>query len=296
MTKKISFFDTYSKQEVEDLFEQTYQDLVSGITPNRKEKKAIFLDGLPGSGKSSLSRAYQKEHPEFVYLSIDDLMGKSPDFEPVTPQLNDKYIDDKYANFDDLIDFAAFASRHIIQRTKEDGHSIIIDGICGQTMRTNNVEFSRAGYDTKSIILTMPKRMLDLNVLSRFILSKTDYKPKTLIMSNLRRPKKSINAIVDNAKCFELWGSKLEITNPFNNTCLYSTEHHKDMKKPEQIFTHELTRRLNPAEQEEMKIRQDYLSKKVRAMNCAESQKRFYLYAIRGCDTPYMNHNLTQNI
>ncbi len=296
MTKKISFFDTYSRQEVEDLFEQTYQDLISGITANRKEKKAIFLEGLPGSGKSSLSRAYQKEHPEFIYLSIDDLMGKSPDFEPVIPKLNDKYIDDKYANFDDLVDFAIFASRHIITRAKEDGHSIIVDGISGQTMRTNNVDFNRSGYNTKSIILTMPKRMLDINILSRFILSQTDYKPQTLIMSNLRRPKKSIDKIVDNARCFELWGSKLEVINPFNKACLYNTEQHKDMKKPEQVFMHELSRGLNSDEQKEIRIRQNYLRKKVQNMDCEDSQKRFYLYAINGCDSPYVNHSFTKNI
>lgn len=296
MNKKISFFDTYSKQEVENLFEQTYQDLACQVTIKNPEKKAIFLSGLTGVGKSSFARAYQKEHPEFIYLSVDDLMGKSPDYEDTSSKLNDKYTGEQYANFDDLVDFAVYASRHIIKRAKEDNHSIIIDGICGQTMRTHNIDFNKSGYKTNAIILATPKRMLDINIISRFILSKTDYKPQTLIMNNLRRPHKSISAVIDDAKFFELWGSKLQVINPLNNSCLYKTEKDKGLKKPEQEFVREFTRQLNSGEQQEMKIRQKYLKQKVQNMNCEDSQKRFYLYVISGCNSPYINHQLTQNM
>lgn len=73
---------------------------------------AIWITGLPGSGKSTVTDAFKKAHPEFIVLRMDELR------KVVTPEPT-------YSDFEREIVYRALV--YLAKTLTELGHDVIID-------------------------------------------------------------------------------------------------------------------------------------------------------------------------
>ncbi len=277
---KTSFFDEWDRKDVIALFETLYQEQAASVKTSNSPQ-VIFMEGLSGSGKSSYARAYQKEHSEFMYFSIDDLIGRSPDFEGYTPKMNDKLKD--VVLLQDLFDFSIYSFLHIQQRAMSERKNIIIDGLGGLRLRQAVKSFKNAGWQVQAVALSAPKRIMDINILSRSLNNKA---PNTLIMTNLRKNKKTIDNTLFSLSQFENWGATLQIIDNFSGKKLYDSQY-KTHKLPQDIFLQEFSRSLTTEEKKEICVRRDFLIKKLSVFPKEEIQTKLYKNALENSLAQY---------
>lgn len=286
MEYKPSVFDLWSREEFDACFEKIYQEYSAGVTADGQKPKVLFVSGFSGAGKSSFAGAYHQEHPNFLRLSVDDIVARSPDYEPKVISLNQEYTDEEVMyEFGDLLNFAGMGASYITSRARQKGINVILDGFAGNALARQIELFDYAGYEMSAAIICSPKRLNDVNIISRSIISQTECGPQTLQMNRTYIPHDLVNKKMQECAAMEKAGVRLQIINPADKRILYDTENGKG--NPSAVFCQEFYRDLTNDERKELKVRQNFLRRKINSMNCSEGSKRFYQYAVNSCSLPY---------
>ena len=277
---ELSFWDTWSRQEINALFEKLYQKSAANIPTAKNTPQAVFLDGLKGVGKSSFARAFLKDNPDFILLSVDNLLKDSPDYQPQNLRLNDKYAPDNLY-FADLMDFGVYASRHIVFRAMQERKNILTDGLSGNLLHDAVQTLKSGGYEVRGKVLAAPKRLLDLNILTRLIAAHETF-PETMIATNLRQSRFAVDTVLRNFETFSRYDVPVQMLSAGGKKIL--SEKNVSAKEFEQEFY----RPLSSEENQELVQRQKFLKQKISLLPLTEKQKRFYIHAVNACAQPFL--------
>lgn len=294
--KKIIELTKLDEEEKERIFDRIYKDLTAGKTKNPAARRLKLLTGLPGSGKSSVARRMMAEDDSLVNVSVDDFYQYHPhmyelhQMQPV--RLNDRhgscYSDNMY-----LYDFVEEAFFEVTDRLKKDGYGIIIDGLLNEEMIDFVKETQAQGYQADVTILVAPKRILDCNVVERY-LDRRDLINRAALgkvvldknqqvqhpMAELRKSAAELVAFRRDLKNVEAQGLALTVHNALSGRTLYRSG---DARKADEAYFAEFGRDLTPQERVSLKVRQRNLEKRLASAPSSRYEKAI----VSSLDTPY---------
>ena len=271
--KKIIELTKLDEEEKERIFDRIYKDLTAGKTKNSAARRLKLLTGLPGSGKSSVARRMMAEDDSLVNVSV---------------RHGSCYSDNMY-----LYDFVEEAFFEVTDRLKKEGYGIIIDGLLNEEMIDFVKETQAQGYQADVTVLVAPKRILDCNVVERY-LDRRDLINRAALgkvvldknqqvqhpMAELRKSAAELVAFRRDLKNVEAQGLALTVHNALSGRTLYRSG---DARKADEAYFAEFGRDLTPQERVSLKVRQRNLEKRLASAPSSRYEKAI----VSSLDTPY---------
>lgn len=248
-------------------------------------KQAIFMFGMPGAGKSHYIEALKKQNPSMLKLSIDEIFMRSPHFDKVVNSQRFNRHEDAFTD-NDFMDFGGDVMGYAIERLKKEPYDLVIDGIGGNMLMKIHNYLHNNAYDTKIIIASVPKRIMDMNMLTRFIGSRKGEEKH--FSFNLMRSQSIVESYARYINLLERNGLNLQIVNPISQKVLYPKK--AKAGKAASAFLREFSRPLNKRETQELQRRYELLLPAVdRVEN--EIERRQLRNALNCCLRPFIAPN-----
>lgn len=302
--KKIIELTKLDEEEKERIFDQIYKDLTAGKTKDSETRRLKLLTGLPGSGKSSVARQMMAADNSLVNVSVDDFYQYHPhmyelhQMQPV--RLNDRhgscYSDNMY-----LYDFVEEAFFAVTDRLQKDGYGIIIDGLLNEEMIDFVKETEAQGYQVDVSVLVAPKRILDCNVIERYLdrrdlinqaaLGKVVLDKNRQVqhpMAELRKSAAELVAFRHDLQNVEARGLSLTVQNALSGQTLYRSG---DARKVDEAYFAEFGRDLTPQERVKLKIRQRNLARRLAEGTSSQYEKSI----VSSLDKPYQMPDIREH-
>ena len=259
-------------------------EIVAEKTSEKKpaeEKRALFSYGMPGSGKTRLLETLSRADTSVVYLSIDEIFRRSPHFaEVVRPQRFNRHDDP----FSDRC-FLAFGGDVMgcaVERLRQMPYSVSIDGLGGPMLAQMYKYFGKSGYRNQILITAVPKRIMDMNMLTRFIGARTGRDEH--FSFTLQRSKKMVEYYAAFVGHLQRTGFNLQIVNPGSKKILYESNLGKN--DAAKIFLREFSRPLTKSENAELRHRRELLLPRVESID-NPFERRQLRNALAGCLRPF---------
>lgn len=178
-------------------------------------------------------------------------------------------------------------------RLKKDGYGIIIDGLLNEEMIDFVKETQAQGYQADVTVLVAPKRILDCNVVERY-LDRRDLINRAALgkvvldknrqvqhpMAELRKSAAELVAFRRDLKNVEAQGLALTVHNALSGQTLYRSG---DARKADEAYFAEFGRDLTPQERVSLKVRQRNLEKRLTSAPSSRYEKAI----VSSLDTPY---------
>ena len=136
------------------------------------ERRAVFSYGMPGSGKSRLIEGLGRKDVSLAVLSIDEIFQRSPHFADIVRPPRFNRHDDPFSDRA-FMEFGGDVMGYAIERLKEMPYSVAVDGLGGQMLPQMYKYLEKSGYRTRIVVAAVPKRIMDMNMLTRFIAVRT---------------------------------------------------------------------------------------------------------------------------
>lgn len=192
-----------------------------------------------------------------------------------------------------LYDFVEEAFFEVTDRLKKDGYGIIIDGLLNEEMIDFVKETQAQGYQADVTVLVAPKRILDCNVVERY-LDRRDLINRAALgkvvldknrqvqhpMAELRKSAAELVAFRRDLKNVEAQGLALTVHNALSGQTLYRSG---DARKADEAYFAEFGRDLTPQERVSLKVRQRNLEKRLTSAPSSRYEKAI----VSSLDTPY---------
>ena len=217
--KKLKELTQIDDEEKTQIFEQIFSDLTRGKTPNPEGKRLELLTGLPGSGKSFLAKEMMEEDKSLVNVSGDDFYQYHPNmrelYEMQPVKLNNRHGSCFSDNFY-LYDFVDEAFLYVTDKLKQDNYGMVIDGLLNEPMLDFVQDCQKEGYQAKVTALVSPKRIIDANIINRYLDREEEMQGVVMNKTLLDRNKKIQHPMAELRKSVE------ELTE--FKTCLDSLE------------------------------------------------------------------------
>ncbi len=215
-------------------------------------KRAIFMFGMPGAGKSHYIEELKKQNPSMLKLSVDEIFMRCPHFDKIVKPQRFNHHEDAFTD-NDFIEFGGDVIGYAIERLKKEPYDLVIDGMGGNMLMKMCNYLHNNAYDTQVVIAAVPKRIMDMNMLTRFIGTR---KGKEKHFSfNLMRSQSIVESYARNINLLERNGFNLQIVNPISKKVLYP----KKTVKAANAFLHEFSRPLSKRETQELQRRYELL-------------------------------------
>ena len=178
--KEIFRLSYLSENKKAKIFTQIIKDLINNnpsAKPTESPQMTVIM-GFPGSGKSSYAA---KQSKDAIRLGKDDMLAYHPNLfklnELAPVKLNSKDLDAYDAaqttNADgereSLVEnFADEAFWVALDFCQNQGYNVIVDGLPSEEMLDIAEEAKEQGYKVDFVVPVMPKRLLEVNIASRF--------------------------------------------------------------------------------------------------------------------------------
>lgn len=161
----------WGPEEADRLAAEIVAEKTSGKMPSA-ERRAVFTYGMPGSGKSRLIEDLSRKDVSLAVLSIDEIFQCSPHFADIVRPPRFNRHDDPFSDRA-FMAFGGDVMGYAIERLKETPYSVAVDGLGGQMLPQMYKYLEKSGYRTRIIVAAVPKRIMDMNMLTRFIAVRT---------------------------------------------------------------------------------------------------------------------------
>ena len=161
----------WGPEEADRLAGEIVAEKTSGKMP-AAERRAVFSYGMPGSGKSRLIEGLGRKDVSLAVLSIDEIFQRSPHFADIVRPPRFNRHDDPFSDRA-FMEFGGDVMGYAIERLKEMPYSVAVDGLGGQMLPQMYKYLEKSGYRTRIVVAAVPKRIMDMNMLTRFIAVRT---------------------------------------------------------------------------------------------------------------------------
>jgi len=110
------------------------------------------------------------------------------------------------------MEFGGDVMGYAIERLKEMPYSVAVDGLGGQMLPQMYKYLEKSGYRTRIVVAAVPKRIMDMNMLTRFIAVRTG--GDRHFSFALERSKKMVEYYASYVDSLQKLGFELQIVNP----------------------------------------------------------------------------------
>lgn len=280
--KDDAYWLDWTPENADELAATIIAEEKEGKCPSTK-KQAIFVFGMPGAGKSHYINELKKQNPSLLKLSIDEIFMRCPHFDKVVKPQRFNHHEDAFTD-NDFMDFGGDVMGYAIERLKKEPYDLVIDGMGGNMLMKMCNYLHKNAYDTKIVIAAVPKRIMDMNMLTRFIGARKGEEKH--FSFNLMRLQKIVESYASYINFLERNGFNLQIVNPTSQKVLYP----KKTGKAASAFLHEFSRPLSKRETQELQRRYELLLPSVdRVEN--EIERRQLRNALNCCLRPFIAPN-----
>ena len=200
----------WGPEEADRLAGEIVAEKTSGKMP-AAERRAVFSYGMPGSGKSRLIEGLGRKDVSLAVLSIDEIFQRSPHFADIVRPPRFNRHDDPFSDRA-FMEFGGDVMGYAIERLKEMPYSVAVDGLGGQMLPQMYKYLEKSGYRTRIVVAAVPKRIMDMNMLTRFIAVRTG--GDRHFSFALERSKKMVEYYASYVDSLQKLGFELQIVNP----------------------------------------------------------------------------------
>lgn len=178
INKKIFRLSYLSQSKKEKIFTQIITDIMASDAKPSAEPQMHVIMGFPGSGKTSQAKTYGDN---VVLLGKDDMLAYHPnlfELNQLAPvRLNSKErdcydaasVENEYGEKESLVEnFAEEAFFVALDFCQSQGYNIVVDGLPSEEMLDIADDAKEQGYQVDFLVPVMPKRILELNVATRY--------------------------------------------------------------------------------------------------------------------------------
>lgn len=248
------FMFDWEPEAADNLAQQIIKEQSVGKKPS-SAPTAVLTYGMPGSGKSHLIRQLSAADDSLVSLSLDEIFQRSPHYEEIVRPMRLNHKEDAFSN-PLFMEFGADVMGYAVERLMAQSYSVALDGVGGRLLSDTYRYLENSGYRPEILVAAVPKRIMDMNMLTRFIAVRSR-EDKHFSFTLTRRPEmvKYYSRFVD---IMQAAGFNMKIVKPENSEVLFSSAQPEGRHAGE-IFLKEFMRPLMPQEEAELKRRSELL-------------------------------------
>lgn len=248
------FMFDWEPEAADNLAQQMIKEKAAGKKPS-SAPIAVFTYGMPGSGKSRLTQHLSVADDSLVSLSLDEIFQRSPHYEEIVCPARLNHKEDAFSN-PQFMEFGADVMGYAIERLMAQSYSVALDGLGGRLLADTYKYLENSGYRPEILVAAVPKRIMDMNMLTRFVAVRNQ-EDKHFSFTLMRRPEmvKYYSRFVDAMQAADF---NIKIINPGNSEVLFSSAQPEGRHAGE-TFLKEFMRPLTPREEAELKRRSELL-------------------------------------